>query len=254
MVAHHEGVREANSAAWPVGGLRLRRLARRGAPEPVVPLDRMDQRLHLGVLLGHPRRRLLRQGDEGPDAGVQPLFDGALPGEGLVDAVAEAGVRPRVPPALLPAPLVLATGLQPAPLGLGARGERVHDALLGHQLRVRPARRGGRRSRPFGVGAGGGGNGVGFQGRRVGGLVALLVAPPRQGGVGVPVPWCWRLERRRGPRLSARPGRPRLVLLLPPLRPLLLWLSLLGPLRLPLRLSLLEPLRLLLLGLLLLRP
>ena len=57
--------------------------------------------------------------------------------------------------------------------GLGACGKRVHDALLGHPLRLRPACLW---SCPSDVGGGGGRSGFGSRRRRVRGLVTFLAA------------------------------------------------------------------------------
>ena len=62
-----------------------------------------------------------------------------------------------------------------------ARSERVHDALIGNQRCLRPARLGGRWGHHVGVGSRAGGDVVLPQGRRVGGFAAGLVAAPRQG-------------------------------------------------------------------------
>ena len=59
-----------------------------------------------------------------------------------------------------------------------ARSERVHDALIGNQRCLRPARLGGRWGHHVGVGSRAGGDVVLPQGRRVGGFAAGLVAPP----------------------------------------------------------------------------
>ena len=54
----------------------------------------------------------------------------ALLCEGLVHALAQASVVTCAPPTLLPSPLVLPPGIQPAPLSLGSCGRCLQNALF----------------------------------------------------------------------------------------------------------------------------